>query len=235
MGRVTTYGTLGTEVGSLLLDRLYATGQKPAVLYAHGLNAQPWGPINNPMPGLERLSELGFAVSSHALGGVATWGNSASQTKMGDAKAYMQAAPVSAKAGPVLLYGGSMGTLTALNYTLANPSNVLAVAAILPAVSLQSLRDNAAYTASVEAAYGGNAGYLAALATHSPLVRAAEFASLGIPMKLWYSTDDTVVIPSTVTDFAAASGASLQSMGATAHTVPDRFGYESAEWLASHA
>lgn len=240
MGRVTSYGTKGTETGTTITRRKYEPGQ-PAVIYCHGLNGQAWHPINFPEPTVDLLAERGFPVAAHDLGGVATWGNDTAQTKIGDARTYMQAAPISAAAGPVLLWAGSMGTLAALNYARNNPANVLAVACGLPPTDLADLHDNnrpigeTGVAASIEAAYGGLAGYNAARAAHNPAEHTAEYASLGVPIKLWYSGNDTTVIPSTVTTFASAAGIEAVNVGSVGHTFPSAYADDVVDWLTSFA
>lgn len=236
MGRVTSYGTKGTELAATLVRRNYRLdASKPAVIFCHGLNGQAWHPVNYPDPVLDELAQRGFPIMSPDLGGVATWGNTASQTKLADARAYMQAS-MGAKAGGVLLWAGSMGTLTALNFLRNNPTLVLGMAAGLPAVDLADLHDNAVARgiteASIDTAYANHAGYVAALPTHNP--SQGDFAAVADKIRLWYSTDDPTTIPARVTAFAAASGATAVSMGATGgHVFDADFAIDVCDYLES--
>jgi hypothetical protein len=97
---------------------------------------------------------------------------------------------------------------------------------VLPCVDLQDIHDNrnAALTAfigtdgvtNIEAAYGGAAAYATALPTHNPNTAANITAQIatGIPVGLFYSTDDAICYPTVVSTFGAAIGATLYSMGA---------------------
>lgn len=221
MGRVTSYGTKGTENAATFVHRRYAAdGQHRGVIFCHGLNGYGWHPVNYPNTVIDEMVRRGHPVISPDLGGPATWGNDAAQAKIADARTYLQGT-LGAKSGGVLLWAGSMGTLAALNFARNNPSLVAGVACGLPAVSLSDLHDNAAArgvsAVNIEAAYGGNAGYVAGLAAHDPAANAAAYASQAAKIKLWYSSDDTTVPASVVTDFAAASGIAAQSTGASGH------------------
>lgn len=170
--------------------------------------------------GLDVLAETGHPIIAADLGGPSTWGSDASLARTTDAFNYI-IARMGAKSDKALLWGGSMGTLTALLWAKANPTKVAALAVSLPVLNLQDVHDNRTFGATVygpiiETAYGGAAGYAAALATKNPAATPASWA--GVPMKLWYSEDDPVAIPSEVAAFAAASGAQTVSQGAAGHT-----------------
>lgn len=178
------------------------------------------------------LASQGFPVICPDLGGGNTWGNDTSVTRVG--QAWTQVVAEGAKADKVLLLGGSMGTLTALNYAKANPTNVAAIALVLPIVDLQDAHDNRGFTAVSETAYGGNAAYLTALAAHNPAVNTASFA--GIPIKLWYSTDDPYAFPATVTAFdTAIASATSQTIGANAHTTAGLDPYQVLDFLRPYS
>jgi alpha-beta hydrolase superfamily lysophospholipase len=70
--------------------------------------------------------------------------------------------------------------------------------------------------AQIDTAFGGNAAYLAAVGTSNPMTRAASFQ--GVPVKLWYSTDDPSVPTAHVASFATAAGAPTASLGAVGHS-----------------
>lgn len=232
---VGAYGTKGAEPGTTLVKRNYRRNEKPAVLYCHGLNGRAWHAASYPNPEFRLITDEGFPIGAFDLGGPATWGNDTAIDSIDPAAAYMQGAPLEAVDGPFILWAGSMGTLVALNYLREFPANLIAVGVGLPALSLQNLRDQAALTASVEAAFGGNAGYTAALATHNPIAATAEIAALEVPLKLWGSSDDDVCPPDIVAQFVDETGCEFESLGATGHTVPASAARGIADWLASHA
>jgi hypothetical protein len=132
------------------------------------------------------------------------------------------------KTDKLIGYAGSMGNLDLFNW-IANVSGALAkvacVVSVLPAVDLQDLHDNRYLVTPgdaatfIETAYGGSAGYLAALPTHNPAANPSAFSS--IPILLCYSTNDPIAVPSVVTAFAAAVGsnATLYPYAAAGHSI----------------
>lgn len=234
MSRVTSYGTYGTELATKLVDRLYkADGTKRAVIFCHGLNGQAWNPVNYPDPVIDEMVARGYPVFSPALGGTATWGNDIAQQKIADAKAYMQS-NMGAKSGGALLWAGSMGTLASLNFFRNNPTLVAAVAVGLPAVDMADIHDNnrSNLAISIETAYGGAAGYTAALPTHNPAQNTSSY--IGQPIKLWYSSDDPIVIPSVVANFSSATGIPTADMGAMGHAFNPSFASNVADFLETY-
>lgn len=135
----------------------------------------------------------------------------------------------------VYLVGGSMGFLACSNFAhwvnggfeidfggIVPPPDVevKALAGIIPAVNLDAIHDanRSGYAAEIEGAYGGLAAYDAALPTHDPALYAASFAAHNVPTALWYSTNDTSVLPSEVLAYASAAGAETHSMGTIGHS-----------------
>lgn len=175
------------------------------------------------------IAEAGMPLVSMAVD--ETWGNSVMRTRITDALAYARANQ-GLSAEPVFLFAASMGSLCALNWARFNPSEVAALALLIPAVDVQDLHanDRGGNAASIEAAFGG-----APPDSENPAKNAADHARM--PVKLWYSTDDVLVIPQTVEDFAAGVGesAELRSLGDQGHsalTVPVE---EVVRFLQEHA
>lgn len=141
-----------------------------------------------------------------------TWGNDTGQSRLGSAWAYVKTA-FGAKTDKVVLYGISMGMLVCLNWARANPSSVAAIVGISGVVDLADMHDQnrGGYAAEIETAYTNLAGYTSAVAAHNPAVHATDF--VGIPMKLWRSSDDTIAIPSLTDTFAATAGATIVNAG----------------------
>lgn len=177
-------------------------GSVSGVIYCHGAGEVSFSPTNSiyvgQYPLLNALASQ-YAVASGDFGGDA-WGNSTAVSNMGSMKTWLQST-MGAKSGKVALVGISMGTLTALNYAKANPSQVACVVCILPAVNLNDFATNnrAGYGASALAAYGGSYSDATNGATSNPFYYAASFPS--IPVQLYYSTADTVALPTYVTGF----------------------------------
>lgn len=165
---------------------------------------------------------LRTVLAAHDLGSATNWGNDAALTALTAFKATVAGAGYwsQARDSKVVLFGGSMGTVTALNWARANPTLVAAIVIGLPVVDAEDVRANnrGALQAPIEAAYTNNAGWQSARATHNPIEYAASLSA--IPMKLWYASDDTIALPANVLSFQALVGASceVQSMGAVGHT-----------------
>jgi pimeloyl-ACP methyl ester carboxylesterase len=171
--------------------------------------------------GLEtiRAAQDGAAVASTDLGGTYTWGNPTSVAAIGSARTFIHSALVTATDKCVLV-GSSMGALAALNYARANPALVAGIALLLPSLDLRDLHDNnrGGFAAGIEAAYGGTAGTFDAQATASnPAEHLAAIDALDVPIHVWASTDDPIALWSIVQTFAAATGATVHSVGAAGH------------------
>jgi pimeloyl-ACP methyl ester carboxylesterase len=187
------------------------------------------------------LAESGTPCLMADHGGNSTWGNDTAMAAMDAAYTYLTTTG-GAKPGKVFLSGGSMGTLTMLNWAKRNPTKVAGIACALPAVSLTDLHDNRYVDAPgttnpvralVETAYGGATAYAAAVGTHDPNLTPGAFT--GIPMKLYYSTDDPVALPSIALAFAAAVGSSCKvaSLGARGHNADNLDPVDIAEFARS--
>lgn len=163
-----------------------------------------------------------------------TWGNSTIRTRISSARTLLNTR-FGATTDKVLLSGSSMGGLNVLSWAIQNPTLVKAIALATPAVNLDYMHDNnvGGYAAEIDTAYGGLAAYNAAVAAHDPYQNTATLS--GIPMKLWYSTDDPFIDPSHVTTFASAVGASTVNMGAVGHTLPSQAFNEVSGFLAEYA
>lgn len=225
MATATTYGTLGTEAAmSMVSSRYKPDATKPAVLYLHGRAATGTQLVdpNWALASATALAEGGYAVVSPLCGSMTNWGNDAAQTKVGDAKTYAQDTaatnPLKAKTGKVGLLGASMGGLLALVWALNNPTLVACVGLIDPVVDLAYEHDNnvGGLAAEIETAYTNLAGYTAAVAAHDPMQHTASY--VGVPIKMWYSSDDTVAVTARQQAFIAATGCQSVALGAVGHS-----------------
>lgn len=179
-------------------------GTRPGVVFCHGALESA---LSIPNPNLAGQYPLLNALSSQFCVGIGdfsgnAWGNSTAQSNVSSMITWMQS--MGAKTGKVALVGVSMGTTTALNYAKANPSKVACVVSILPAVNVNDFaannRDGLAST--VNAAYGGTYNDSTMGATYNPYVYASTFPS--VPVALYYSTADSVALPTYVTSFLSA-------------------------------
>lgn len=235
---VTSYGVgryVASEADVILRGRFAKpTTSKRGIVWCHERGALANFLQVEPLLGAELLTRAGLPIIAADLGGTATWGNDTEQARTQQAWDYLVTAAGCAS-DKVLLYGMSMGAPGALNWARANPTKVAAVALVLPITDLIGFHDAnlGGYATEIETAYGGLAAWNAAKAAHDPLTHAAEYA--GIPIKLWYSTDDSLALPANVTAFAAASGASTQSMGAQGHTAQGLDAAQVLEFLGAYA
>lgn len=177
------------------------------------------------------LADRGIASIGADFSTGTTWGNDTSITRVGQLITWLTGR--GAPSTKYLLYGVSMGSLVLLNWARANASQVAAYAGVIPAVDLADLHDfnRGGYAAEIETAYGGAAGYTAAVATHNPATATASFT---FPVRVWYSTNDPVCIPSTATTFASATGGTAVPIGALGHATDDRTA-ELVEFFTAYA
>lgn len=160
------------------------------------------------------------------------WGNDTALARIDAAWAYLKS-QLNAKPDKVGLAAGSGGCINAFNWAKRNLGSVAAIAGVIPGISLVDIHDNNrnSLAANVEAAYGGAAGYAAAVAARDPNAWAASLA--GPPIKLWYSSDDPVAIPSFVGPFATATQAQTVNMGPLGHASDPTRGEELNRFLSN--
>ncbi len=124
--------------------------------------------------------------------------------------------------------GTSMGACNALNFIVRESDQLECAALLIPLTDLVSARANpfiANRWPEIDALYGGNyTGY-------NP-IDFAEDIDPDFPMKIWYSSNDPLVYPSTVAAFIAARPQTeYYSMGAVLHDVPVVFNDGIKHWI----
>jgi hypothetical protein len=104
-----------------------------------------------------------------------------------------------------------------MNYARANPTHVAGVIGIIPGADLNDIHANNRpvggsenFTARINTAYGG--AYIEAVhgPTHNPTNYAATMA--GLPVQMWYASNDDIVLPETVTRLASLIGPSAEAI-----------------------
>lgn len=206
------------EAATTIVGRLYKNDStKRPVIYFTGGPGDDRDFLTAPASGSQiapRLVDAKIAVISAAFGGAAQWGNDTAQARIGQAFSFVQAT-LGTKGDKFVGVGISKGATAMLNYARNNPSKVAALVLIVPAVNVSDIYDNdrSGLAAAIDAAYGGS--WASAKATHDPALNTATHAAQGIPMKLCYGGADTTIMPQTVLDFAAATGATAVQIGPT--------------------
>jgi predicted esterase len=223
--------SVGTYVASETAYVLWGSRAKAAaaqgVVYCQGSHS-----LGSALKGdttLEYVVESGFVAVCGDLSQTTsqgTFGNDTARTRVGQLKSFVQGAssPLVAASGKVHLLGASGGAAAAINYARANPTLVASMYLVVPLVDLADVHDNdrGGYAAEIETAYGGGAGYTAAVASHNPSASGNQAALSGVPMKIAYSTNDTLIPSATVTAYrdlvnAAGGTCTITSLGAVGH------------------
>lgn len=197
---------LGRARGDALVSAHYG------VLYAPGGGGleTSWQEGTNTNPN-EAGDALRLAAAFYRFTSLATdwtWGNDEVISRLSDLHSYSRTSHHFR--WRVHLLGASMGVPCILNWAVRNPKLVASIAGLIPAVDIQDIEDNhrvAPYgLPEPSSAYGERPPD-----AYNPRTYASELR--GIPIKLWYSANDTVCVPETVEAFAEASGAELVNLG----------------------
>ena len=207
---------VASEAHTLAYGRLYKPdASRRPVIYFTGLSSdrnfiEGTASASHVPP---RLARLGVPFISAEFGGTGLWGNATTQTRIGEAWAYVKAA-LGTRTDKFIGVGVSKGATAVLNYARANPSDVAALVLIVPAVDVSDIYDNnrSGNAAQIDAAYGGD--WAGSKATFDPALNTATHASQAIPMKLFYGGADTTCTPATITAFATAVGGTAVNVGA---------------------
>lgn len=111
------------------------------------------------------------------------------------------------------LFGVSMGAACVLNYARTKPKNVASIAVAAPAVDLQDIEDNGRATGyglpAPSTAFGGSRPP----DIWNPLTQAELGKFDGVPIKVWYSNNDTICTKASSEAFIAATGAEGVNIG----------------------
>lgn len=145
------------------------------------------------------LAAPGRPVISIDAAGFAAFGNDAEIARITDGLAFLSS-HYGVRSDKYHLVGFSMGGLGVLNWAARNPTKVLDLTLFMPGVDLAVLYAEG-FGTEIDAAYGGHAAYLAALATHSPVNEVNDLKNF--PMKCWRADNDTVAVTSSIDGFMA--------------------------------
>ena len=204
------------------------------VVFAHGVLGSHLTGLDPQFDDTLRwLAHAGYPVLAPDLNGAGPFGNQGFLDAIDQAVAW-SAAEYGTRTDKVGIVGQSMGGL-ALTWCHQNPGRLAAAVFHLPVAQLAAfrVRNPVGLGGAVESAYGGTAGYNAALPVHDPMQNTAAFAPIADRIRIWYSTTDTVVIPAEVTGFATAAGIDAISIGAQGHTLGTWDQREGVHWMRS--
>jgi pimeloyl-ACP methyl ester carboxylesterase len=150
------------------------------------------------------------------MGGNNTWGNATVQSRITSAITWLQSSSGGgAKTGKAVLIGVSEGGVSAFNYAKNNAASVAGLAGLLSACDMDDIRNanrgGGLLRASIETAYGVGAW----TSNNTPPLPAQAnpavyFTGTGsVPIRYYYSTGDTIALPSTVTALATNVGSTM--------------------------
>lgn len=190
-------------------------GSKRGVIFAHAASLSSSAYWSTTSPNQALAAYLGGTFPCVGIDMGDSWGNATALARIGAARTYLQSV-MGAAAGKVYLLAESMGGIAAARYAAAHPTEIAAIAGIIPGFNMQQLRVSNALglRASIDTAWG--VVYPAALpAGANP--SDAPHALDGIPYRAWTTSNDTVFPQSDATAFLAAIGGTQVNLGALGH------------------
>jgi pimeloyl-ACP methyl ester carboxylesterase len=225
----------GTEDATIWIGRTTPTTGAVPVIYCHGFagsgTSTSWRSESQAADDFRAICGWGHPVIAGNVGGASTWGN---QTSLDAVEALITWARTAygTRTDRVAFAGESMGALTALNAAIANPDRVAAVWLRVPAMGLEWTHDNvASFTGAINAAYGGAAGYLAALDDYDPMRNVATLRRFKDRIRIWATANDEFFPRSQQAIFAGQIGCRLDTIGGAHANGFDTPKYVVAKWL----
>jgi acetyl esterase/lipase len=222
----TSHGTGRAAVGEqdvVLLPRGYRQdGSALGIVYCHGAAGHALS-ASDPVQRKGEWALVRGLAEHHPvvvadLGGPYTFGNPTTVARIASARAYLQDV-WGARPGAVALVGTSMGGAGALNFAARHRDQVAAVVGVVPVCDLEELYTghDGGYAPYIAAAWGITVGQVLPLLAN-PLDNV--LALLGLPLQVWYASDDDVVPPSTVDALLSLLGLGTEShdVGRLGHT-----------------
>lgn len=211
---------LGTAVAgddTLVFRPKHMRAGLPCVVYAHALGGSGQGLLALEYGQRELADLYGIPTISTDLAGDG-WGSDTVQSRIDSCLAYM-ASRYGCDTDPFGMIAMSMGNYALFNYMANNAGKIAAAVSIIANVDLATKYADAAFTASINAAYGGDA--TASIAGHNPWARQAAITTgrAGAPIKAWYSSDDPYETVAKLQEFfTGIGGVEEHNMGAIGHS-----------------
>lgn len=201
-------GTVSTGEQCVDMTPKYAAGQQfPGVAFVHGAGStadyclQP-EPANQ--AALTQKVGSRFPAISGDNGGLLTWGNSLSLSRLG---LYVQRlANRPDTTNEYALVSASMGGLVSFNFAAQAVKKPRAIVSVIPVINLNDiyLNNRDGYGAGIGAAYGGSYNEAMHGTTNNPYAMRDMDKLKDIPMLLFYGLTDTLCRPEFTEEFAAA-------------------------------
>lgn len=240
--RSTGVGRVHTGEADLTIIPSTWAGGGPVVLVCHGAGGSPATYfLSAARRDLDLLADTGCCVVVAELGGTSTWANDTVLSRITEARTYA-GETWGADVDRTVLIGDSMGAMSALIWAVNNPGLWACVAGRIPVVAADALHDRqpTGLGLLIDAAYGGAAAWETAKADRDPSAAgpAAAIAAVADRVRLWYSTNDPIVLPSDITTFTAATGVQARPLGDIGHDQatlgPAIDAHAQARWIWSY-
>lgn len=147
---------------------------------------------------MDKLVRNGYTGLSIDAGQGDTWGNTASETAVGNAITWAKGSGnITDPTKKVVLLGHSMGGFVGFNYAKNHSSDIAGIIGGAPGTNLARWYNDATYGPAVNTAYSGN--YAVNSVGRDPILYAGSFPS--IPTKLYSVADDSFIPPAEVQAF----------------------------------
>lgn len=147
-------------------------------------------------PVVHQLADAGFACLGHDFGSFSTWGNDLFLSRMDSVMAYAEA-----RWAKVYAVAASMGVCDVLNWIRRHPGRLKGATLAAGVCKLGALYDRGGgWDAIINTAYGSAAAFAAERPYRDPFLWSTTHTR--DPLQLWYSGNDTLVLPSDVIEFA---------------------------------
>lgn len=213
--RATTYRGLITpgDLEIVIQPKYVPASPKYGIMYTHGAGGTADALIEyaKATHRTRMAADAGFTAVSSDWGGPQTWGNQVAMNALTAGYNFLQTQP-GVKPGKVIIAGGSMGGLNALNWASRNPTKVACVSIYIPVIDMAGIHDNnlSGYASYVDAAHGGNWDTATMAYTWNPLHQAEIGKYAGLPIRLHYGTTDPLCLPERALEFAQLVGSNVQ-------------------------
>lgn len=225
-GTMTKGQVIADELMCTWAPKFPPTPKLGGVMMVHGAGSNATYPLDSYGKQNERLAavvDAGFTVTSADNGGSQTWGNQRSIDALDRAYGHT-VSQKGATGSKVAIMGDSMGGVVALGWAAQNRDKVSCFIGTIPVISIHDIvsNDRGGYGSLASAAYDGwdaadRQGYDLSLSggARTPL--------RGLPMLIFYGTNDTICVPSVTEAFKTA-------MGSSCTLVPMPLGHEEAAY-----